>query len=94
MPIYSIKCTECDEHDTFVSKIAERDTTPACHHCNHPTVRTLDAPMVTAMGLSDHAAIKSSIDGSMLYGRSDYYKHLQKHDVLPESEMKGEAAHQ
>jgi hypothetical protein len=50
--------------------------------------------MVTAMGLADHAAVRSPIDGTMLYGRSDYYKHMKKYDVAPESDMKGEAAHQ
>lgn len=49
--------------------------------------------MVSAMGLSDHYQVRSPIDGKMIYGRSDYYAHMKKHNVVPESDLRGEAEH-
>lgn len=94
MPTYTAKCISCSHEQDFVSKIDDRDNTPQCSVCNSKTNRILTATMITAMGIADHYAIRSPIDGSMLYGKSDYNKHLKKHGVVPESEMKGEAAHQ
>jgi len=95
MPIYSAKCSnpDCTKEQTYFSKIDDRNTTPGCEDCGSPTERLLDTPMVTAMGLSDHFQVRSPIDGSMIYGRSDYYAHMKKHNVVPESDLRGEAEH-
>lgn len=50
--------------------------------------------MVGAMGLADHAAFRSPIDGTMVYGKSGLDAHMKKHGVVHESDMKGEAQHQ
>jgi hypothetical protein len=50
--------------------------------------------MISAMGVADHASIKSPIDGTMIYGASDYKKHMKKHGVVHESDARGEATHQ
>lgn len=95
MPLYSAKCSshDCNKNQTYFSKIADRNTTPACDGCGSPTERVLDTPMITAMGLSDHFQVVSPIDGTTLYGRSAYYDHMKKHNVVPESELRGEAEH-
>lgn len=49
--------------------------------------------MVTAMGLSDHFSIVSPITGETVRSRSGYYAHMKKHNVVPESDMRGEAEH-
>lgn len=49
--------------------------------------------MVPRMGIADHYAIKGG-DGRTYYGRSDYEKYLKANDILPSSELKGEAEHQ
>lgn len=96
MPTYSARCSNadcCHEQDYF-RKVADRNDTPACDACGSPTERTLDAPMVTAMGLSDAYQVRSPIDGKMLYGRDAYYAHMKQHNVVPLSDLQGEAEHQ
>ncbi len=94
MPTYTARCPNCETTQDYVSKIDDRDNTPSCVTCGTTTTRILTSTMISAMGIADHAAIQSPIDGSMIYGRSEYYKHMQKHGVVPESDIKGEAAHQ
>lgn len=94
MPLYTAKCVKCDNYESYVAKVDDRYKTPKCSVCDSETEKQLDSPMVTAMGLADHAAFRSPLDGTMIYGRSDYYKHMKKHGVVPESDLKGEVAHQ
>lgn len=49
--------------------------------------------MIAALGLSDHFQVVSPIDGKTLYGRSDYLNHMKKNNVVPESDLRGEAEH-
>lgn len=91
MPTYSARCTQCGNEEDYFAKIADRDNTPVC--CKAPMERALVAPMIPAMGLSDHWKVVSPIDGKTLYGRSDYLAHMKKHGVRPESDMRGEAEH-
>lgn len=49
--------------------------------------------MMPVMGLADHYAIKAG-NGRTYYGRNDYEKYLKANDLLPSSDLKGEAEHQ
>lgn len=89
MPTYSARCSECGVAKDYITRIADRDNTPVC--CNKQMVKQLSAPAIPAMGLSDHFMVVSPIDGKPIYGRSDYLAHLKKHNVRPESDLKGEA---
>lgn len=89
MPTYSARCAKCGTEHDFIARIADRDKTPLC--CDAKTERFITPTMLPAMGLSDHYQIVSPIDGKTLYGKSEYDAHLKKHNVLPESEMKGES---
>jgi len=91
MPTYSARCSHCGSEHEYITRIADRDDTPVC--CEAKTERFIVAPMITAMGISDHFKVVSPIDGKPIYGRSEYLKHLAKHKVRPESDMKGEAEH-
>ncbi|MCA1859307.1 hypothetical protein LE191_04180 [Janthinobacterium sp. HSC-3S05] len=91
MPTYSARCAKCGTEHDYISRIANRDETPLC--CEAKTERFITPTMIPAMGLSDHYQVVSPIDGKPIYGRSEYYAHLKKHNVLPESEMKGESEH-
>lgn len=54
----------------------------------------LSTPMIAAIGLTSGSfQIKSPIDGHVIHGRNEYFDHLKKHKVVPESEMKGQAQH-
>jgi hypothetical protein len=92
MPTYSARCAKCGNEKDFIARISERDDTPLC--CDAKTARFITPTMLPAMGISDHYRIVSPIDGKTLYGKSQYDAHLKKHNVLPESEMKGEAERQ
>lgn len=95
MPTYSAVCSneDCCHQQDYFRKVADRNDTPACDACGSPTERTLDAPMVTAIGLSDAYQVRSPITGEMLYGRDAYYGHMKKHNVVPASDLQGEAEH-
>jgi len=92
VPLYSYACPRCYSEETAFRKIDDRNNGPVC--CGVAMHRLLDAPMVGAMGLSDHAAVVSPIDGRTLYGKSEYLKHCKEHGVVPASDMQGEAQHQ
>lgn len=91
MPTYQAQCAVCNTRIDFVRKVDERDDTPI--HCGKKTSRTLVAPMIPAMGLADHYAIRAS-DGRTYYGKHEYQKYLDKRGLLPSSELAGEAEHQ
>jgi len=55
--------------------------------------KIMTATMVTAMGIADNYQVVSPIDGKTLYGRSQYYSHMKEHNVVPMSEMQGQAEH-
>jgi hypothetical protein len=92
MPTYSARCTKCGQEQDYIARIANRDDTPVC--CDVKTERFITGTMLPAMGISDHYKVVSPIDGSTLYGRSEYNAHLKKHNVLPQSELQGEAERQ
>jgi len=67
------------------------DDTPKC--CKKPMVRFITSTMICQIGLSDHFSIKSPIDGKTIYGRSEYLKLIKENNILPSSDMAGEAEH-
>lgn len=89
MPTYSARCTRCGTEHDYVARIADRDGTPTC--CDASTERFITPTMIPVMGLSDHYQQVSPVDGRTLYGRSEYEAELKKHNLVPSSEMKGEA---
>ena len=91
MPTYTAHCAVCDSHIDFVRKVEQRDDTPT--HCNKPTSRILAAPMIPAMGLVDHYVVRGG-DGKDYYGAGAYKKYLKDNDLVPQSELKGEAQYQ
>jgi putative FmdB family regulatory protein len=56
MPIYTSKCTHCDEDFEYIRKIVDRDNTPEC--CGEPTVKQMDTPDIGAMSWTAHKAIR------------------------------------
>jgi len=91
MPTYTAHCATCDTHIDFVRKVDERDNTPEC--CGKKSTRVLAAPMIPAMGLVDHYKVQGG-DGKTYYGADAYKKYLKANDLLPASELKGEAEYQ
>ena len=91
MPTYQSRCKHCDSLIDFVRKIDERDDTPIC--CGEKTSRQLVTPMIPAMGIADHYRIDST-SGRTFYGAGEYKKYLKDNDLLPTSELAGEAKHQ
>lgn len=51
MPTYTAKCDDCGTVRDYVSKVDQRDNTPAC--CGQAMTRQLTAPMVQVPGGSD-----------------------------------------
>lgn len=72
-----------------MAKIAARDDTPIC--CKRPMRRVLSAPALPAMGVADHFTVASPVTGRPLHGRSEYLAELKRRNILPESELAGEA---
>lgn len=91
MATYEAHCKHCDTYIEYVRRIDDRDDTPVC--CDDKTSRVLSAPMIPAMGIADHYQIQAS-DGRTYYGRHEYEKYLKANDLVPASEIKGEAAYQ
>lgn len=94
MPTYSARCPKCGHEEDYIARIADRDKTPRCTPCKKKMERFIVPPMLAAIGIADHFSIVSPIDGSQIHGRSEYYAHIQKHGVVPSSDLKGEAEHQ
>jgi hypothetical protein len=92
MPTYSAVCKTCSKEQDYIAKVDDRNITPTC--CKASMERVLVAPMVSAMGIADNTQLVSPIDGRTLYGRSEYYAHMKKHNVVPASDVQGEAEHQ
>ena len=91
MPTYSARCKKCGNEQDFIAKVADRDNTPLC--CKKPMERFIVPPMICAIGISDHFSMKSPIDGKPIYGRSEYLKLVKEHNILPSSDLAGEAEH-
>lgn len=92
MPTYACKCSKCGIEQDYYAKIADRDITPKCDVCKGKTVKMLSTPMISAMGLTSGSfQVKSPIDGQVIHGRSEYFAHMKKHGVVPESDLKGES---
>jgi len=89
MPTYSARCPKCGTEKDYIAKIADRENTPVC--CKKKMDRVLTTAMIPAIGISDSFSMKSPIDGKQIYGRSEYLKLIKEHNILPSSELAGEA---
>jgi putative FmdB family regulatory protein len=93
MPTYTARCPTCGTEVDFFRKIADRDNTPTCEHDGAQMERFITPTMLPAMGLADHYAIRAG-DGNTYYGKHEYERYLKANDLVPLSEIKGEATHQ
>lgn len=93
MPTYTARCSSCGHEQDYVARVADREKTPTCEVCESATHKIMTATQISAMGVADNYQMKSPIDGSMIYGRSQYYDHMKKHDVIPLSDIQGQADH-
>src|ERR1700741_404986 len=77
MPIYSMKCQQCNKQQDIYRSVAEmnRDL-PQC--CDVEMTRQITAPYVMA----DIQPYKSMIDGSMIESRSKHRTHLKDHGMI------------
>lgn len=93
MPTYTAKCEVCGHEQDYIARVQDRENTPICQVCEGDMYKIVTATMVTAMGIADNYQVVSPIDGKTLYGRSQYYAHMKEHNVVPMSEMQGQAEH-
>lgn len=77
MPIYAMKCLECNKQQDIYRSVAEMDRDlPQC--CAEPMTRCITAPYV----MTDIQPYKSMIDGSMIQSRSQHRTHLKDHGMI------------
>lgn len=88
MPTYVARCPNCHASIDYIRKVDERDDTP--EHCGVKTQRALVAPRIQAVTITQGILAG---DGNTYYGKSEYDAYLKKNDLLPSSELKGEAAY-
>lgn len=87
MPLYSSYCPTCRKTQTYFQTVANRANTPIC--CDGQTTKTLDSPMVGALGFTGHKGFIAN--GQWIESGADYKKFLEKNNYIPASEGHREA---
>lgn len=76
MPIYSIKCDQCDHKEDIYRTVAEYDNLP--DHCGVKMHRVITAPFVVA----DISPYQSMATGEQIGGRAQHRDHLKRHGLI------------
>lgn len=79
MPLYDLKCVDCQHKDEAFIKLADFGCNlPECPECGSMMVRVITPVNV----MPDIQPYKSMVTGEIIGSRSTHKKHLRQHNVI------------
>lgn len=76
MPIYRVKCGQCEYQADIFRRMSEYDDLPL--HCGISVQRMVCAPMIAV----DIPAYRATATGQMIEGRAQHREYLRKNDLV------------